>query len=39
MEDIQKKNIHLRMLIKDIQLDCYKINLLTAEAVRLKDTL
>lgn len=25
------------MLINDIKLNCYKINLLTAEAVKLKD--
>ena len=33
------KYLHLRMLINDIKLNCYKINLLTAEAVRTKDKL
>jgi len=37
MQDIERKYIHLRMLINDIKLNCYKINLLTAEAVKLKD--
>ena len=37
MQDIERKYIHLRLLINDIKLNCYKINLLTAEAVKLKD--
>ena len=39
MNDIERKYIHLRLLINDIRLNCYKINLLTAEAVKLKDKL
>ena len=39
MQDYERKYIHLRMLINDIKLNCYKINLLTAEAVRIKDKL
>lgn len=37
MNDYERKYIHLRLLINDIKLNCYKINLLTAEAVKLKD--
>jgi len=37
MQDIERKYIHLRLLINDIKLNCYKINLLTTEAVKLKD--
>jgi len=39
MEDLERKYLHLRLLINDIKLNCYKINLLTTEAVRLKDKL
>ena len=39
MEDLERKYLHLRMLVKDIQLNCYKINLLTAETARTKDKL
>ena len=39
MNDIERKYIHLRLLINDIRLNCYKINLLTADAVKLKDKL
>ncbi len=39
MQDYERKYIHLRMLINDIRLNCYKINLLTADALRLKDKL
>ena len=39
MNDIERKYIHLRLLINDIKLNCYKINLLTADALRLKDKL
>ena len=35
----ERKYLHLRLLINDIKLNCYKINLLTAEAVRIKDKL
>lgn len=35
----ERKYIHLRLLINDIRLNCYKINLLTADAVKLKDKL
>ena len=33
MQDYERKYIHLRMLINDIKLNCYKINLLTADAL------
>jgi hypothetical protein len=39
MQDYERKYLHLRMLINDIKLNCYKINLLTAEALKLKDKL
>ena len=39
MQDIERKYIHLRLLINDIKLNCYKINLLTADALKLKDKL
>lgn len=39
MQDYERKYIHLRLLINDIKLNCYKINLLTADALRLKDKL
>ncbi len=39
MQDYERKYIHLRMLINNIRLNCYKINLLTADALRLKDKL
>ena len=39
MDEKERKYLHLRMLINDIKLNCYKIILLTAEAVRLKDKL
>lgn len=39
MQDYERKYIHLRLLINDIRLNCYKINLLTADALRLKDKL
>ena len=39
MNDIERKYIHLRLLINDIRLNCYKINLLTADAIKLKDKL
>jgi hypothetical protein len=40
MQDYERKYIHLRMLMNDIRLNCYKINLLTAgDALRLKDKL
>lgn len=39
MNDYERKYFHLRMLINEIRLNCYKINLLTAEAVRIKDKL
>ena len=32
MNDYERKYFHLRMLINEIRLNCYKINLLTAEA-------
>ncbi len=39
MDEKERKCLYLRMLINDIKLNCYKINLLTAEAVRIKDKL
>ena len=39
MDEKERKYLHLRLLINDRKLNCYKINLLTAEAVRLKDEL
>ena len=39
MNDYERKYIHLRMLINEIRINCYKINILTAEAVRIKDKL
>jgi hypothetical protein len=39
MNDAERKYIHLRLLINDIKLNCYKINLLTAEAIKIKDKL
>ena len=39
MNDIERKYLHLRMLINDIRLNCFKINLLTEEAVKIKDKL
>jgi hypothetical protein len=39
MEDLEKKKLHLRILIKYVQLNCYKINSLTADAIRVKDKL
>ena len=35
----ERKYLHLRMLINDIRLNCFKINLLTEEAVKIKDKL
>jgi len=35
----ERKYLHLRMLINDIKLNCYKINLLKADALKLKDKL
>ena len=37
MNDEQRKYLHLRMVLKDIQLNSYKIRLLTAETKNLKD--
>ena len=39
MQDYERKYLHLRMLINDIRLNCFKINLLTEEAVKIKDKL
>ncbi len=39
IETAERKYIHLRLLINDIKLNCYKINLLTADALKLKDKL
>jgi hypothetical protein len=33
------KYLHLRMLINDIKLNCYKINSLTEDGVRIQDKL
>ena len=37
LNEEQRKYLHLRMVIKDIQLNCYKIKLLTGETKNLKD--
>jgi hypothetical protein len=37
MNEEQRKYLHLRMVIKDIQINTYKIRLLTAETKNLKD--
>lgn len=37
MNEEQRKYLHLRMVLKDIQLNSYKIRLLTAETKNLKD--
>jgi hypothetical protein len=39
MDEKERKYLLLRMLINDIKLNCYQINLLTAEAVRIKNKL
>ncbi len=39
MDEKDRKYLHLRMLINDIKLACYKINSLTAEATRIEDKL
>ena len=39
MDEKERKYLQLRMLINDIKINCYEINYLTAEAVRLKDKL
>ena len=39
MDEKERKYLHPRMLINDIKLNCYSINLFTAEAVRIKDKL
>ena len=39
MDDKGKKYLHLRFSRNDIKLNCYKVSLLTAETVRLKDKL
>ena len=37
LNEEQRKYLHLRMVIKDIQLNCYKIKLITGETKNLKD--
>ena len=37
MNEEQRKYLHLRMVLKDIQLNSYKIRLLTGETKNLKD--
>ena len=37
MNEQERKYLHLRMTLKDIQLNCYKIRLLTGETKNLKD--
>ena len=37
MNEEQRKYLHLRMVIKDIQFNTYKIRLLTGETKNLKD--
>ena len=37
MNEVEKKYLHLRMTIKDIELNCYKIRALTGETKNLKE--
>ena len=37
MNEIERKYLHLRMTMKDIELNCYKIRALTAETKNLKE--
>ena len=37
MNEVEKKYLHLRMTIKDIELNCYKIRALTCETKNLKE--
>ena len=37
MNEQERKYLHLRMTLKDIQLNCYKIRLLTGETKNLKN--
>ena len=37
MNEIERKYLHLRMTMKDIQLNCYKIRALTGETKNLKE--
>ena len=37
MNEEQRKYLHLRMVLKDIQLNSYKIRLLTGETKNLKE--
>lgn len=39
MNDYERKYFHLRMLINDIKVNCFKIDVLTEDVVRLKDKL
>ena len=37
MNEVDKKYLHLRLLLKDIQFNTYKIRALTAETKNLKE--
>ena len=37
MNEIEKKYLHLRMTMKDIQLNCYKIRALTGKTKNSKE--
>jgi len=37
MNEVDKKYLHLRLLLKDIQFNTYKIRALTVETKNLKD--
>ncbi len=39
MNEYERKYLHLRMLLKDIQLNCYKIRLHTDTTKNLKDNM
>ena len=36
MNEIERKYLHLRMILKDVELNCYKIRALTGETKNLK---
>ena len=37
MNEVEKKYLHLRMILKDVELNCYKIRALTGETKNLKE--
>jgi hypothetical protein len=36
MNEIERKYLHLRMILKEVELNCYKIRALTGETKNLK---